>query len=529
MLAVAIPFLGQALHIDDAIFWDFASNNISHPFQQHLSNYPLMGQEVGAFRDTHPPFDELYISVIMLAAGTTAPEAFFHAGFIIFPLIAGVSMFFLARRFTKSALLAALLLLSTPAVMVLSHTLMGDLPMTAFWLAATAAYIYGADRGSRPLLALSSLLITLAVFTGYQALALILLLPAYWWLKAGRLRWMAVLPVLLPALAFAAYIWFNLAKYGALPRFSHAQGLSVQENNLISRFQGMFLELGGASVFPPFLAAGFMLRRKRYLALPAVAAGAALLGWRQLSPGYPPASAVLLAIFFFAGACMITGIVSEGLIQIANRFRRLPLDRDFLFLALWLGSILAAVVGLLPDATVRYYLPVFAPLIILMFREADAALSSRRLLQGLAVAAIGTSFITGLWLSMADYQLAQAYKDFVLSVQSRYHPGGAVWFVGEWGFRHYMELEGYRYLTSDSTEPRKGDLIIEPSYMQRPVAPSLCKRMQLVDAPAATWAVPVRVMSVAADAGFYGTYWGRLPFTITTQPLERFDVYAVNS
>ncbi len=524
-----MPFIGQALHLDDAIFWDFARNNLSHPFQQHIPNYFLMGRQFGAFRDTHPAFDELYISLFMLAGGVGAPEALFHLGFIIFPLIAGASMFFLGSRFTRGALPAALLLLSTPAVMVLSHTLMGDLPMTAFWLAATAAYIYGTDRRSPPLLALASILTTLTVFTGYQGLALILLLPAYAWIQTGRLRREAVLPAVLPVVAFAAFTWFNLAHYGALPRFSHAQGLSVQGYSLVSRFQGMILQLSGASVFPPFLAGAFMLRRRRYLALPAVAAGAALLGWRQLSPAYPPASAILFAIFIFTGACLLIGVFSEGLAQAISRIRGRPPDRDFLFLALWLVSILAAVVVLLPDATTRYYLPVFAPMVLLMFREAEAAISSRRLLTGLALAAIGMSFVAGLWLSAADYRLAQAYKDFALSVNSRYHPTGTVWFVGEWGFRHYMEQEGYRYLPADSAEPKKGDLIIEPGLMQRPVAPSLLKRVRLADAPAADWSMPVRVMSPPADAGFYGTYWGRLPFSITSRPLERFKVYTVSS
>ena len=526
VLVITVPFLGQALHVDDALFWDFARNNLVHPLQQHLAGYHLMGEDVAAFRDTHPPVDELYMSLLMLVSGTTSSEAVLHLGFIIFPLIAGASMFFLARRFTRNALLATFLLLATPGVMLLSHTLMADLPMTAFWLAATAAYIYGVDRDDTRLLAAASLLITLAVFTGYQALALIVLLPAYAWLS-GRLRWKTALPLLLPLLAFAAFTWLNFAYYGAPPRFSHAAGLSMKEGDVITRFQGMLLQMGGISVFPLFLAVGFMLRRRRYLALPLLAGIAAVLGWRQLAPGYPAASAVLFVVFMFAGSCMLTAVVWEGAVQLANRARRLPLDRDFLFLGFWLVSILGAVVILLPHATAKYYLPVFAPLILLLFREAEAALKPGRLLKGLAVAAIGLSFFTGLWLSAADYQLAQAYKDFALSVEARYHPTGTVWFVGEWGFRHYMESEGYKYLTSTSTAPRPGDLIIRPSFMNWPLEGSLLGRIQRIEVPAVTWSVPLRVMSMDADAGFYGTYWGRLPYTITSSPVEQFEVYRV--
>ena len=529
VLAITVPFLGQAFHVDDAIFWDFARNNLSHPLEQHLPNYFLMGKKIAAMRDTHPPLDELYISLIMSIEGVTAAEFFFHLGFIVFPLIAGVSMYFLGRRFTKHPLAASLLFLSAPAVMVMSHTLMADLPMTALWMAATAAYIYGVDADSRRLLAFSSLLITLAIFMGYQSLALLVLLPAYAWLRRGRPSRRNALPFLLPLLSFALFTLFNYARYNSPPRFSHAGGLGVTENDFISRFQGMILEMGGITIFPPLLAAGFTLRRKKYLALPLIAAIAALLGWRQLAPGYPVASAVLFGIFIFAGASMLTGLITEGIIQIVNWARRLPLDRDFLFLALWLISILAAIVILLPHTPAKYYLPVFAPLILLMFREVETVFTSRRIATGFAVLAIVLSLVTGFWLSLADYELARAYKDFALSIQSRYRPSGTVWFVGEWGFRHYMEQQNYKYLTSDSTAPKKGDLIIEPSYMQRPVAPSLQSRMHLIGEPAANWDVPVRVMNMQADAGFYGTYWGRLPFTITSLPLERFKVYVVSS
>ncbi|MHB8176480.1 MAG: hypothetical protein ACYDG7_07990, partial [Thermoleophilia bacterium] len=98
VLLITLPFIGQALHLDDFLFWDFARNNLDHPLQQHLSGFHLMGQNVARFRDTHPPVDELYLSLIMRVTGSTDSAVAMHLGFIIFPLITGLSMFFLSRR-----------------------------------------------------------------------------------------------------------------------------------------------------------------------------------------------------------------------------------------------------------------------------------------------------------------------------------------------------------------------------------------------------------------------------------------------
>jgi len=50
-LAVTIPFINQALHIDDAIFWDFARARHESPLSQHLSGYKLMGKAYAQWRE----------------------------------------------------------------------------------------------------------------------------------------------------------------------------------------------------------------------------------------------------------------------------------------------------------------------------------------------------------------------------------------------------------------------------------------------------------------------------------------------
>lgn len=523
-LAITLPFSAKPLHIDDAIFWDFARVNESALFQLHIPDYKLMGEDITQWRDTHPPVDALYMSVLMRLTGSEAEQPL-HLGFVVFPLIAAVSMFLLARRFTRSALAATVALLVSPAVMVMSQNLMADVPLMAFWLAATAAYIYAVDREDNRLLVLASLLTAMAIFTGYQALALLVFLPVYALIN-GRLSWRTAAPLLPPVVLFGLFAGHNWIVYDALPRFSHARGLSVDSNHLWVRIQGNLLQIGGASLFPLFLAGAFMLRRRALLvSLPIAGISAALAVYHYTVDRFLPASALLFFVFLAAALTTIVFLAGQAGGSLVSALRRRAFDCDRLFLAAWLLVMLTSVTVLLPHATAKYALPLFAPLVLLVVRAWEDSGLSRKVLGGVVAGAVVLTAVTGLSASVADYQLAAAYRDFAWNVRELHPSGGNVWFVGEWGFRHYMEEEGYRYLTSADDSPAAGDIIVRPDSMDWPLSPALTQRMQLVATDLSQSAFPVRLMD--SGAGFYGSYWGMLPFTVTREPVEKFYVYLV--
>lgn len=526
VLVITLPFINQALHIDDAIFWDFARRNLESPFSQHVPEYRMMGESFSEWRDTHPPVDALYLALLMRLTGSDAPAPL-HAGFIIFPAVAGIAMFFLARRFTRNALLAALLLLATPAVMVLSHTLMADVPMMAAWLAATALYIHGVDRDDTRLLALAGLAAALAVMTGYQALALVVLLPAYP-AFLGRLSLRNLAPLLIPLAVFALFVLVSLAQYGELPRFSHSRGTSFRSEHLLDRIEGLLLHTGGVSLFPLALAAAFSIRRRRYLALPLVTGAAVALGLlRYRDLGLTAAATVMYIVFMTAAGMMLVGVISETLVQFSNARRRRAVDTGFLFLALWLLSLAALIIILLPHISTKYILVFVAPVVLITLRELELGVASGRWRKLLAGGMLVLTLGTGMLLSVADYRLADGYQEFAAAVDERYETPGTVWFVGEWGFRHYMEAEGYRYLTSDDASPAPGDLIISPSVADWPLAPSLADRVRHLETVEVGWRIPLRLMSHEDQAGFYGTYWGLLPYSLGDGPLESYVVLLV--
>ena len=110
------------------------------------------GKYFKTYRDPHGPLLTTYLGV-PLRMGAAESEALFHGMYLAFPLIGAFSMYYLARRFTRHALFAALQLLFTPGFLVLSHTLMDNLPGLSLVLVAAAFFIYGADRNDVKLLA----------------------------------------------------------------------------------------------------------------------------------------------------------------------------------------------------------------------------------------------------------------------------------------------------------------------------------------------------------------------------------------
>lgn len=496
------------------------------PLQRELEGYRLMGVEFDRWRDTHPPLDSLYLSLLIRASGGVS-ELPLHLGFTIFPVIAGVSALYLARRFTRNALAAALTLMAAPAFMVLSHTLMADLPLAALWLAATALYVYGVDRDDTRLLAAAGAVAALAILTGYQALALFVLLPAYPLLR-GRFRREQALVLLIPLGVLGLYVLAGLVQFGELPRLSHAAGTSFRSEHILDRLEGMLLHTGGVTIFPLAIIALFSLRRRRYLALPLTVIVAVAIGlWRREEAGLTAASTVVYIVLFTAAATLLLNLVSETIIQLKRAVRRRAVDTDFLFLALWLQVIMAAVVLLLPHVTAKYTLVFLAPLVLLAVRELEAVIPSPRLAGAVLGVTLALTLALGTLLSVADYRLAADYRDFARSVAERYPDAGTVWFVGEWGFRHYMEAEGYRYLTSADDSPAAGDLIISPGVADWPLAPPVARSAAARDTHETHWRLPLRLMSPGAEAGFYGTHWGLLPYSLADVPLERYEVKVV--
>lgn len=137
--AITLPFIFKAFHMDDTFFVWLAQEKLKNPLALGLPDHGYEGNFFSLYLDTHPPLLTSFLSLLIWISGG-ASEVALHIGFIIFPALAAVSMFFLARRFTDSPLAAALLLIVSPGFMVMSESIMTDVP--ALSLAGGDSIIY---------------------------------------------------------------------------------------------------------------------------------------------------------------------------------------------------------------------------------------------------------------------------------------------------------------------------------------------------------------------------------------------------
>jgi hypothetical protein len=256
---------------------------------------------------------------------------------------------------------------------------------------------------------------------------------------------------------------------------------------------------------------------------PYAAAAAAAVVWlnplgltelREYGPGQKAALALVLG---------------AGLFLLAEAARRGgPARSDRGFLLFWAAGALLGTVVTLPFGAARYMILVLPPLFLLLCAAGPDGpppeWSRRR--RGTRLA-LGCTLALSLVLATSDHEYAGVYRDFARRVPAL-AGDKRVWFIGDWGFRHYMEKAGHRYLLSTDETPAADDFIVRPRVAGlHEMAPGLAARIRRVATIAMPGVLPVRVMSFEAKAGYYSHGWGLLPFAVSRAPLERFDVFRV--
>src|SRR5687767_9057797 len=116
-LALHLPFIGQAFHLDDTQYLDIAQNVYRNPLFPLDMTAVFDGRHMDMWGYTHPPLNSYVIATALLFNDRTPSEKFLHTVYIAFPLLATISFYFLARQFVKHALLAAMLLATNPTLM----------------------------------------------------------------------------------------------------------------------------------------------------------------------------------------------------------------------------------------------------------------------------------------------------------------------------------------------------------------------------------------------------------------------------
>lgn len=530
-----LPFANKAFHIDDYYFLVWGDLFDWNPLRALPNDFPHQGtlvEDILPYSLTHPLLIPYLLKLMQHLFGTS--ELPLHLVFLVFPLLVLWSLAKLSALLDSVDCQTTFLLLlfgTLPAFVVNGQNLMTDVPMLAFLLAGTVAVVkcVNGECGETPWL--GSFWLTCAVFTSYQALAFVVLLIGFVWVacRSRRHKLNVLLALCLPLVLMLLWLLLVYGLYGVFPgqRDSGVGGELIRGSQwqvVWGRVVFDFAMIGASLVFvlPFYLAT---LSRRGFFR-----AGSAC--------------GVLLVIFFlvappeageFPRRAALAAFCALGAVGIGCAMARLwtwfasGRSRPVVFLCGgWILLTLLYNVILLPFGNARYLLPIF-PILFIVLLHGSPAVSFR--FPRLAGVLLLCSLLWGGANAWADYYHAGTYRTMAAELaEFRQALGGdrQVWYVGEWGMRHYFDQAGARYLLANSTEPKAGDYVVIPE-MPRFWAPSprLRPRLTFYASREFRSPLPLRLFNRRSGAGFYCHHWGLLPFTFSSEPDELFVIQEV--
>jgi len=528
VLLVTLPFINKAFHIDDRIYLEIAWNALQKPLFPY--DYPPLfeGLETpDAASHSHLPLTSYYLALVWLLTGSEQ-EWVYHLAFLIFPVITIFSLYELSGRFVRHRLPVAILLIASPAFLVLSHTLMTDVPLLAFWLLATASLVRIVDKSGTedPPSRCDYFLLTAGIlgsaFISLISIGLVLLCLAYLWLehRSGRkklpiaaLLSIILAPLLLWVLWYVrAYLYYD--RFVLLNTFSHIQKRAAFDWTLMAvKALSFIVNVGGVILFPPLVWVAFRgaVLTRLMLFLVFLAMIPFYLG--NFDWGF--ANILLFAIFFTSGLLVLLHFVRKCPVLFSA-----PLQG---MLGLWLAGIFASCLLLYYAGSVRYILLALPPVILawaaVLEKRATSLQTARYWLWG----AVVLTLLYSLPVAWADYCFAGQYRDVARKLTARYAaPGRQIWLTGEWGFRYYLEKAGGKPLLRTNISARPGDFLMKP-YIATPWVTVYdgSEYSRLVEQVPLKSDFPIRILDFSSHAGFYSTGWGILPFAWREQ--ERWE------
>ncbi|MDP3111226.1 MAG: glycosyltransferase family 39 protein, partial [Thermodesulfovibrionales bacterium] len=479
-----VPFINKAVHIDDGNFIEM-SKAIDFPFSVKTGYlYYFMGNKAenwDPFNSSHPPFIPIYLKITSFITGYK--DYLMHICFLVFPILLLLSTFLLAKELNVEPIPALMIICGNAVLLPVSHNLMADAPMLSLWILAAYFLISGVRKNLPGRTAFSFLTLVFAGLISYQTFFLLPAFFIYLVIKRSVSR-KIILMFFLPV----AVISLTLVSI-ALNHHSPVSGLigevkrGLQPDRLFNKALSIPIIIGISTVFLLPLKYKQIAASKRYIFLAAVSILIVIAPVMSLS--YPVWSTLWLIFLAASGIFFIIYVTIMALAEIEDRALGL-------FLLAWVAAVIFYNIFLMPFGAVRYLMPVIVPLSFIFLKSAargrsvrlvrTQADSPRRATEGIIISAVLTSLL-GLAVAYGDYIYASSYRDFAGEVKNTVGEAhDRVWYTGEWGMHYYMDKNGFRYLTSDSDEPKQGDLIIVAD-VPKLWGPSikLYSRMELLD------------------------------------------------
>lgn len=562
-----LPFLGQAFHIDDRIYLEVADQIRETPFFPY--DYQVLFEGIwspDAASHSHLPLLSYWIALVQVLSGSRS-EWVMHLAFLPFALLAVWAFYDIARRYLRFPAAAGALLAASPAFLVLSHTLMADVPLLAFWLGTMAFYLRLADQGA-PRSALWGCLLCLLASAFLSLLSGgLLLLMAAWWLIAGwkklprvpgRLLLLLLAAPLVLWTAWYLRAWLHYDRMVLINTMLHMEKRQIFQWHVFGvKSLSFILNLGAVFLFPLALCnawarqwSGRLTLLLFFLSPVPFALWIEDWTWQQV---------LLFAAFFSSGLLALGTLLSVPLrMPVCHPgFSRLSAE-DFkpsqarasshpalaadppddawqeglsLLSFLWFAGILAAAMLLYYAGSARYVLLAAPPVILLWIKYLECrVLYNDYLLRNLVWLGFALTLPYGLWIAWGDYQFAEMYRRGADQMVERYtRTGRTLWFTAEWGLRYYLSQRGARPLPRVDAGPRAGDVLFKP-YVASPWRTLYDgeEHIEFIGRHALEVPTRLRLLDYRSHAAFYSTGWGILPWSLGEgEPWEWIYVYRV--
>lgn len=476
-LALHAPFLRQPVQGDEVNYLDMAAHVLQQPLTPLNFQFVFMGRLVDAAGHPHPPLNAYLLAAAWLLRGHFS-VFFFHCYYLLFALGISFAAYALAGRFTSQPLWGALLIAASPLVQVNTNTLASpEAPALALLLAGAAAF-FGRWFW------LSGIALALAGLTELQALALPPILLFAYLVKRERPPRAAWCALAAPFVALGGWQALQWALTNRLPfavLFGYASSPSLSRIGL--KGASALALLGHLGVLVTVVPLAW---RRLWGLAPGLLAG-------SLVTDYPWWERLLLVIFVALGVNALLWLWEA---------RRQPVLGAWCLL--YFGFACVAFFA----GAARYLLPLAAPMVLLFviqFRDRPRVLWL----------ALWANVLLGLNISFAAYEFSRVYADVEPP------PSRPYLINGEWGFRYYMVANGGQPLEAVSV-PKPGEWIVASDLSLAGKYDSLAEEiatpLRTVDLEVRT---PLRLVDRHAHTGFSAVSFGLLPFSFSSQPLDR--------
>src|SRR3989338_45072 len=448
VLMLTLPFLNKAFHFDDVFFIYVARQMVKDPLHPYSFDMEFAFNTAPATRMTDPPLMSGYIGAIILLFGEA--EWILHLSYVIFPLIAGISMYYIAKKFTDNPLLPTMFLVTSVAFVANAHNLMVDIPFLAFFLLSIALFIYGVDSNRNYLIALGVIFSGMTYLIKYSALIIFPVLVIY---ALSKKKFKPLLYLTIPIFIMIIWNLYTYKIYGvphnieALNWLFRAQKISSSSSIIIKSITNLTY-IGGATLFPLMLLYPFIIHNNNKLAYIVIAVIASILSVILYFISinfvfqYTVPQLALFAFFLSMGLFLLFVIMRyywSFFLKFSKSKNMLNnsqcTDNIFLFSWFLIGFLFNSAVA---GGAVRYVTILIPPMMIMYFNIIDyyKLLSPKHLKNFVLLGLVLTSLLI-ISVAYADYRLADTYRDFTKEFQSK-ALDKKVFYTGNNNFQYYM-------------------------------------------------------------------------------------------